>query len=481
MLIGMDVGGTNTDVAFVDGETASIKVPNSAGIDTALSRISRPGRLAVSTSTPLNHLLAERDRKIVTILIPGMGLFYESGMKGAVNHCGDIVEDIDRDEIDRFLRANPADAVAIAGKFSVRNPALEMAAAECACRYFPKERIALSHPLAVLDFPARIVTTRLNARIREEAFRLVSLIGQRKKDFLFFRGDGGLTTPENVLKDPSVLYNSSPAAVALGVHYLTGLKDCLAVDIGGTTTDLVPLEKGIPCTEELVYGGERTVTRVVKAESLPFGGDSVIADSLEPKRDGNALAFGGRLPTLTDALNRAGYEIGDFRASLSLRLEHAEKAVDDYCSIVAAAVAAHDPPKIAGCGYLAPILVPEIARRARKPFVIPPHAACANAVGVAVSRVSLTLFAHFDGGRGRVVMNGETGKIDRVGDDDELVAICTAEVKRRALAAGADPRDLDDIRVLHCSSFDVVRGSFRTSRIADIVVQVAPGITAEAR
>lgn len=78
-------------------------------------------------------------------------------------------------------------------------------------------------------------------------------------------------------------------------------------------------------------------------------------------------------------------------------------------------------------------------------------------------------------------MNGETGKIDRVGDDDELVAICTAEVKRRALTAGADPRDLDDIRVLHCSSFDVVRGSFRTSRIADIVVQVAPGITAEAR
>lgn len=481
MLIGMDVGGTNTDVAFVDGETASIKVPNSEGIDRALSSITRPGRLAVSTSTPLNRLLTQGNKKIVTILIPGMGLFYERGMKGAVNHCGDIVENIDRDEIDRFLQSNPADAVAIAGKFSVRNPALEIAAAECARRYFPEERIAQSHPLAVLDFPARIVTTRLNALIREEVMRLVSLIGQRKKDFLFFRGDGGLTTPENALMDPSVLYNSSPAAVALGVHYLTGLKDCLAVDIGGTTTDLVPLENGIPCTEELMHGGERTVTRVVKAQSLPFGGDSVIVDSLEPRRDGNALAFGGRLPTLTDALNRVGYEIGDFRASFDLRKEHAEKAVDDYCSIVATAVAAHDPPKIAGCGYLASILVPEIARRARKPFLITPHAACANAVGVAVSRVSLTLFAHFDGMRNRVLMNGEMRRVDRVGDDDELVDICIAEVKRRALVIGADPRDLDDISVLHCSSFDVVRGSFRTYRIADIVVQVAPGITAEAR
>jgi hypothetical protein len=78
-------------------------------------------------------------------------------------------------------------------------------------------------------------------------------------------------------------------------------------------------------------------------------------------------------------------------------------------------------------------------------------------------------------------MNGEARRIEKVGDDDELISLCTAEVKRRALAAGADPRDLEDIRVLHCSSFDVVRGSFRTFRIADIVVQVAPGITAEAR
>jgi len=68
-----------------------------------------------------------------------------------------------------------------------------------------------------------------------------------------------------------------------------------------------------------------------------------------------------------------------------------------------------------------------------------------------------------------------------VGDDDELIATCIDELRRRALAAGAHPRDLDDIRILHCNSFDVVRGSYRSSRIADIVVQVAPGITVEAR
>jgi len=481
MLVGMDVGGTNTDIAFVDGEITSIKVPNAAGIDMALDHANRQGRLAVSTSTPLNMLLAGGNRKIATILMPGIGLVHGSGVRGAVNHCGDVVEDIDRDEIDQYLRANPADAVAIAGKFSVRNPVLEAAAAECARRYYPEERIAWSHALSVLDFPARAATTRLNAGIKEEVSRLTSLLGARRKDFLFFRGDGGLTTPENALLDPSILYNSSPAAVALGAHYLTKLSGFLAVDIGGTTTDLVPVEDGMPSTQELTFKGERTVTRVVKAESLPFGGDSVVRDSIEPWRDGNALAFGGRLPTLTDALNRAGYEIGDYETASALERQRAEEAIEDYCDMVAAAVAAHGPARIVGCGYLAPFLVPEIARRAGKPCVVPPHAACANAVGVAVSRVSLTLHAHFDGSRGRVVMNGEMKRVERVGDDDELIAACTAEVRRRALAAGAHPRDLDEVRVLHCNSFDVVRGSYRASRIADIVVQVAPGITAEAR
>ncbi len=481
MLVGMDIGGTNTDIAFVDGEITSEKVPNTAGIDAALRHVSRRGRLAVSTSTPLNRILAQESPKVVTILIPGMGLVHGDGVRGAVNHCGDIVEDIDRNEVDRFLRENPADAVAIAGKFSVRNPALEIAAAECARRYYPEERIAQSHTLSVLDFPARVGTTRLNAGIRDEVFRLYSLLGTKRKDYLFFRGDGGLTTPENALRDPSVLLHSSSAAVALGAHYLTGLSGCLAVDIGGTTTDLVPVEEGMPRIRELAFNGERTVTRCVEAEALPYGGDSVITDRLLPRREGNALAFGGRLPTLTDALNRIGYEIGDSGTSISLDRQRAEDVVGEYCSMVAAAVARYDQERIVGCGFLAPFLVPEIARRAKKSFTLPLHGASANAVGVAVSRVSLTLHAHFDELRGRVVVNGEVGRMERVGDDDELVAFCTGELRRRALAAGAHPRDLDDIQLIHCTSFDVIRGSFRRFRIADIVVQVAPGITAEAR
>ncbi|MCQ8894504.1 MAG: hypothetical protein NQU46_07755 [Methanolinea sp.] len=481
MLVGMDVGGTNTDLAVVEDGISSLKVPNTRGIADVLHHVRGPGRLAVSTSTPLNHLLTRRDWKVTSLLIPGPGLRWPGGVKGAVNHCGDIVEEVDREEVTSFLASHPADALAVIGKFSVRNPALEQKVAEYARGFYPDERICLSHPLAVLGFPARVATTRLNASLKEEVFRITKLVESERNTFLFFRGDAGLSPPGDVIRNPSVLTNSSAAAVGLGVSYLTGLRDCLVIDVGGTTTDLVPLESGMPIPEVLVHEGTRTATHVVRAHSLPFGGDSVIRDGLMPWREGNALAFGGSGPTLTDALNRTGFEIGDYHASSGLDRRLAEQVVDEYCRKVAEAVQGFDSPRIAGCGYLAPFLVPEIAREAGRQFSIPPHAECANAIGVAVSRVSLTLVAHFDGVRGRSVVNGEVRRMERMGDEDELVESCRQEVRRQALEAGAHPRDLDEIRVLTCSSYDVVRGAFRRSRITDIVVQVAPGITVEAR
>jgi hypothetical protein len=67
-----------------------------------------------------------------------------------------------------------------------------------------------------------------------------------------------------------------------------------------------------------------------------------------------------------------------------------------------------------------------------------------------------------------------------MGDDDALVGICKEEVQKRAIAAGAHPEDVRDIEVLHVHSYDVIRGASRSSRIADVVVQVAPGITVKA-
>jgi len=155
MPIGIDVGGTNTDGAVVkDDEVITFKVPNELGIGEILKEIKnytdlRKEKLVVSTSLPLNLLLSRAEDPTLTLLIPGPGLNYEPYgiiLKGAVNHRGDVVEDIDEDEVIRILEENKGKFknVAIACKFSIRNPILELKIAKIVSRYLGYENIALN-------------------------------------------------------------------------------------------------------------------------------------------------------------------------------------------------------------------------------------------------------------------------------------------------------------------------------------------------
>ena len=54
---GVDIGGTNTDIAIVEEGVLTRKVPNDGGLKRALASFEIRGRLAVSTSQPLNRLV----------------------------------------------------------------------------------------------------------------------------------------------------------------------------------------------------------------------------------------------------------------------------------------------------------------------------------------------------------------------------------------------------------------------------------------
>ena len=70
--------------------------------------------------------------------------------------------------------------------------------------------------------------------------------------------------------------------------------------------------------------------------------------------------------------------------------------------------------------------------------------------------------------------------MDHFGNDQELIELCRDEARARALAAGADPRDVDEVELRSCEGFDMVRGGARAGRIVDIMVQIAAGIAVEA-
>ena len=497
MAIGIDVGGTNTDAAIIGKEIVTVKIPNEEGIGSILKKLSeyadlKKEKVVVSTSIPLNLILSRFDEyKTLTLLIPGPGLNYSKMGKviqGFVNHRGDVVEEIDEGEIKNAIKEK-ADNVAIASKFSVRNAELEYRVYEIVKEYFDEKTISLSHNVGMINFPQRVNTTVVNAKLSKTIYELTDLIKSYAGDFFYYKGDGGIIPYQIALKNPSELYNSSPAAVAVGAYFLTREKDALVLDIGGTTTDFVILKNGKPkIVENIEIMGRKTLIRCVDSFSIPFGGDSVVEDGkLKPYREDKALAFGGSKFTLTDALNCVGYEIGDYKASKNAGkeifedLRDAESIVESYIEMASNAVKSVDADRTIGTGYLAKILTPSIAKKARVSYIIPSHSEAVNAVGVAVSKISLTLYARFDTEIGRATFNGVVEKSPfsqgSLPDDSEFIVEAVNKAREIALSYGALEEEVEDVRVIYFNAYTVVRGGIKRGKIADVIVQIEPGIS----
>ena len=494
MIVGIDVGGTNTDIAYLeDGVLKTMKYPNEYGIVRILEKVSREvnledSRLIISTSLPINLISSRFDKiKTLTLLFPGPGLNYkEHGvvLKGCVNHRGEIVEDVDENEIESFLRGYDYDCIAIAGKFSVRNPYIEHKVFEIAKKFADPHAIALSHHIGKLNFMLRLNTTVINSKISREVWMLTESIRKFTDKFFYYKGDGGIIPWRIAMRNPSELYNSSPSSVAYGAYYLTGEKNAIVIDIGGTTTDITLIKDGKPMVvEDVSVCGLKTHIRCVNCISIPYGGDSLFDGELKPFRLGKPLAFGGEHPTLTDLLNVLGEKIGNYRASKDgIERDVAEREVDRYIEILAEKVKGFQVNTVIGTGYLASYIIPEVARRAGKRCIIPENHQSANAVGVAVSRISLTLYARFDTEKGLAIFNGEIEgeqyeRLDKNLDDEEIVEMCIEKVRDIAMSYGADEEDVKEVDLVYFNSYSVVKGGIVRGKIADVIVQIKPGLS----
>ena len=123
---------------------------------------------------------------------------------------------------------------------------------------------------------------------------------------------------------------SGPAASVMGILTMTGCsEDAIALDIGGTTTDIAIFADGVPLLEPfgVTIEGHKTLIRGLRTKSdrrrrrqrrPPSGGKTLPSDR---EREGPAAAFGGPFPTPTDAMIVLGMtDIGDRdRAAASLR------------------------------------------------------------------------------------------------------------------------------------------------------------------
>ena len=339
MIIGLDVGGTHTDVVLLgkEGLIRQIKVAtNPADLFTTvlmgLEKITAGidpdhiSRAVLSTTLATNRIVQGRIPEVGMIVSAGPGMdpeLFRTGthyhvVDGAIDHRGREITPIDEGQVLATAEALKKEGIRFVGvvsKFSTRNPEHELAIDRYIGGSF--EKVFFGHQVSgYLNFPRRIATTLLNASIypiHKEFFEaVVKSLAQKglKVPIRILKPDGGNMRFDASIDHPAQTILSGPAASIMGsVAFAPRDEECLVLDIGGTTTDMAVLVNGAPLLDPIgiCIGDHKTLIRSLDTVSIGIGGDSAVrvagtAIRIGPDRLGVAAAFGGPVATPTDAI-----------------------------------------------------------------------------------------------------------------------------------------------------------------------------------
>jgi N-methylhydantoinase A len=335
------------------------------------------------------------------------------------------------------------------------------------------------------------------------------------------KADGGTMSLEASLDFPGQTILSGPAASVMGsLPFASDSEETLVLDIGGTTTDMAILIGQTPLLDPLGIGlgGFKTLIRALRTHSVPVGGDSVVRIfgeriTIGPDRQGPAMAYGGPVPTPTDALFVLGKSTnGDVAAAcrgiqglaekLQISLEEmAVRIFDDACFKILNEAAkmisdinskpvytVHElleghqvqPREILILGGPAPHFAFRLAALTDFQVHVVPQWHVANAVGAALARNTCEVTLFSDTERGIVIAPEEeySQSVGRDYDKKSALELAYKLLRQKCLAEGAADSEVD-MEILEELQFNMVRGFHTTGRNIRIKVQVKPGLIPE--
>ncbi len=339
MIIGLDVGGTHTDVVLLGpgGLRNRVKVLTDttdlfSTVLAGLDRITRdidPNEITqtvLSTTLTTNAIVENKLSPVGMIVTCGPGIHpdnYRTGIhyymvKGGIDHSGREIQAIDEDQVRDAAQKMVDDGIAhvgVVGKFSTRSPDHENKICKLIEpdfeKVFPGHRISGN-----FSFPRRIATTFLNASIypiHKKFFEAVkaSLVAKGiNAPIYILKADGGTMDFNTSIDFPGQSILSGPAASVMGsVAFAEDPSETIVLDIGGTTTDMAVLINRVPVLVPagIEINSFKTHIRALHTRSVGLGGDSAVRVQsgeliIGPDRIGPAMAYGGPSPTPTDAL-----------------------------------------------------------------------------------------------------------------------------------------------------------------------------------
>lgn len=342
-IIGVDVGGTFTDVVVVDdGRIAGRKIPTtpdqSKGVASAVDGLSARMFLH-GTTAATNTLLEGRGAEVTLITDPGYEDLIEIGRQDRPSLYDSSVDRPDPLVPRRRRFSDPkdigdAEIVAVCLLDSYRDPGAEEALAA-----------SISHPTVLSSVVSpefreyeRLATTVLSAYLTPSVADYLNQLDSRLDvaSRLVMTSSGGLIPFGEGARLAARLVLSGPAggvvaAAALGAHH--GHESVISFDMGGTSTDVCRIIGGKPA----VGTGHQVAGRVNRVPSVPIRTIGAGGGSIAWVDDGGALrvgprsagavpgpavyALGGSDLTVTDANVLAGHIPTDLALAGSVTLD----------------------------------------------------------------------------------------------------------------------------------------------------------------
>ena len=565
MLLGLDVGGTFTDAVIIDAHrvvaTAKRRTTKDNlmyGIGEALDAVledcdtSNIEQVTLSTTVVTNTIVEAKEQVVDLYVITGPGRNVDDifpvepiYLQGYTDHRGIVVERTPADAVRGIANMVQArsgtDLAAVSAKFGVRNPQEELSITEELKNTY--HTISNGSLLSgSLNFPRRTISAYFNSAVTpvftvfkknvEDALSARNILAPLH----ILKADGGSLPMEHMVSRPVETAFTGPAATVLGLSALgvIGNKHTVALDIGGTTTDISLWKHGKPLmTKNGVSIREYpSAVRSFAVTSVGIGGESVIRLkngnlTVGPERVGPSVALGGIEPTLGDALIVLGHaNYGDFNlASRALQdladaiqatlrsknvntsnnqltliktasdvarlivekaLQTIQHGINEVVKVenkrpiyVVADIVNPDvfvPEHIVVVGGTAPSLGPSIGEYLELPVTIPENAAVANAIGAALALSTIELTVHVDTKR-RLLVIPELGIKQQnctLKRAEQVVERAKEALSEEAIRLGLDAAQ--EIEVISIEDFPVVEGWQSMERLITVKVQLAAGV-----
>jgi N-methylhydantoinase A len=331
--IGIDTGGTFTDIVAVDGATGRMLVTKVAstpanpaiGLVNGVREILGYAGGAAGDVATLSHGTTVATNALLQSAIDGLGLVVTAGFRHILeiarqavpdgygnsyfwvkpdrlvpldlvtevterlNFRGEVLTPLDEEsvrEAARFYRRRGVRTVGVCLIHAYANPAHERRVRELLRAEYPELVVSLScEVLPEYREYERAVTTLVDAFVKPHMTvylrRIRDELGPElgAKPFLVMQSSGGVISADQVVDKPITTALSGPAAGALGsgvIAKLAGFADVVTLDAGGTSTDICLIEAGDPhLTNGSAIGPFPVRIPMIDIQTIGTGGGSI--------------------------------------------------------------------------------------------------------------------------------------------------------------------------------------------------------------